>query len=245
MQVSYLRTPLQDPRCRADNSTCCRDGFLSLLGHHASWNWQHSNPFVHFILFFFHYFCAHFFFVEEDRDVISITLPPSQYSRTVTITKGSQTTNNVCITENLPFGPAFICLSQQLPTCPNTNTINASPTGATSSLCNECSTRTPSPDIMETRMLNRSAAEVLSINLDALNLGSHASTPENTPSPDLPPPPSHLRVCPHCDWFHVSQEVQKGYPLFSFGWNKLCWVVVFCGQDIGIFHDFWYVFWVV
>jgi hypothetical protein len=180
------------------------------------------------------------FFVEEDGDVVSISLPPSQYSRTVTVSKGPQTTSNVCVTENLPFGPAFICLSQQHPTRPNTSMINASPAGATASLSNERSTRTTSPDITET--LSSSAADVSSISLDALDLGSHVSTPENTPSPDLPPPPSHLRDCPLCDRFRVSQEVQKGYPPFPFGWNKLCWVVVFRGRDIGIFHDFWYVF---
>ena len=160
--------------------------------------------------FFLPLYPCSLFCVIKDGDVVSIILPPSQYSRTVTVTKGPQTTHHVCVTENLPFGPAITRLSQQLPTLSNTGTIIDSPARTTtSSLCNERSTRTPSPDIMETSILNSSATDVSSISLDALSLGSHVGGPENTPLLDHPPPPSHLREVPLCDRFHVSQEVQK------------------------------------
>jgi hypothetical protein len=185
-----------------------------------------------FYFVFPHYFCAHFC-VGDDGDVVSITLPPSRNSRTVTVTRGTQTTNRVCVTENLPSGPpALICLSQQIPTCSNTSAINISPARATPSLYNECPARSP-----DTRGM-LSSSDVSSISLDALHLGSHVDTLENTPSSV----PSHLRERPLAERFCVSKEMVTRYPPFRVGWRKQSWVVVIRGRDIGIFHDFWYVF---
>jgi hypothetical protein len=51
-------------------------------------------------------FCA-----EEDGDIVSVTLLPSQYSRTIIVTRGLQT--QVRVMENPPTGPlALIFLSQ-------------------------------------------------------------------------------------------------------------------------------------
>ena len=206
-----------------------------------------KSVYLFLFLFSFIFLCL-LFCVGEDRDVIFITLLPLQYSRTVTVIKGPQTTNRVCITENPPSGPsALICLSQQLLTHPNTSLINASPTRVTPSLHNECSTWSSDTKGTSVPVLSSLAADVLSISLNALDLGSHINTLENTPSLlnlhyHLP---SHLRGHPLHDWFHVSKEVLKQYPPFYVGWKKPSWVVVICRQDIGIFHNFWYVFWVL
>jgi hypothetical protein len=67
------------------------------------------------------------FNTEEDGNIISIMLPPSQHQCTVTVTKGHQATNHVCITKNPTAGlPALIFLSQ-LSTDPNIIAENTSP----------------------------------------------------------------------------------------------------------------------
>lgn len=88
-----------------------------------------------------------------------------------------------------------------------------------------------------------SAADVSSIPLSSLDLGGRVNALENTPpSLDHHNPPSHLQERPLQEQFRVSKEVLKQYPPFNVGWKKLSWVVVIRGRDIGIFHDFWYVF---
>jgi hypothetical protein len=178
---------------------------------------------------------------------VSITLPPSQYSRSVTVTRGP-TTNRICITENQPSGPPVLIIpsQQQLSTRLNTSAINASPArAAIPSLDNERLTRSPDSSFSMLGSLAANVSSASSISLDALDLGSpsHVDTLENTPSSlGHRGPPSHLRGCPPEDKFRVSDEVLKRYPAFTEGWRQRSWVVVFRGRDYGIFYDFWYVF---
>ena len=160
-------------------------------------------------------FCA-----GEFGDVIStgITLPPSKYSWTVTVTK--QTPNYVLLTKNV--------------SSPNTIPLYSVPS-------------TTAWDVKETVLRISvgglaassevaSAVDVSTINsaLGTLDLGE----PSRVLTPDLL---SHLRERPSKDPFHILKEILKQYPTFCVGWRKCSWVVIICGQDIGIFYDFWYV----
>ena len=201
---------------------------------------------LHFFWFSVSFVLTHFC-AGEDGDVIFITLPPSQYSRTVTVIKGLPTPNCVRVTENLPSSPpTLICLSQ-LPTRSNTSTVNVSSANATSIYSGPAAsapTTNPSSSAVDISMIN--------IALDTLNLGSHASAEGPIPTPfvlrsrttptDTTPLPrggrtlvsmtdlaSHLRERPPQDRFHVSTEIQRQYPPFNRGWRKRSWVVVIRG----------------
>ncbi len=161
-------------------------------------------------------------FCVEDGDIISITLPASQHTRIITVTRGP-VTNRIHITESqLP--------SQQLPTAPNT-------AGAATPLYHQHSTQSSDTSLISGSTPNVSS--VSSINLDALDLGSRVGAQENASS--SLGPASQLRRCPSGNGFRVSDDVLSRYPPFKKGWTKRAWVVVIRGRDIGIFFDCWYV----
>jgi hypothetical protein len=190
---------------------------------------------------------------EEDGNIISVTLPPSQHSWTVIVTRGI-ISNNVCVAENKPTGPSTTIYSSPLSTRANMSSSNdtAEPgfdlpiksSGAEGSAFH-AATKIIEGDSasgfgnMLTTNLRRPSLDVATIDagMGMLSLEGRVSAP-------IPPsrvdPPSHLRDCPSCEQFRVSKDVQTRYPPWLIGWKTgLSWIVVIRGRDVGVFHEFW------
>jgi hypothetical protein len=123
----------------------------------------------------------------KDGDVVSITLPPLQHTRTVTVTKG-QTSNHIRVTENASSANTISSFYSIPPTqAPNTK--------RTSLLVSSAKVNVGSPAASSG---GDSAVDVSTVNcaLGTLDLGK----PDTASMPDLP---SHLRERPLYDWFRV------------------------------------------
>jgi len=201
------------------------------------------------VLFLFFLVDTLIFCTGEDGDIISLTLPPSQYIRTVTVTKGVQTPNHVRVTENPPAGPPVLVFLSRLSARGDMIAGNASPTNDIVNPGSKPSTQEVDDKVsnIPTLMAQRSVENVhtattaslaVDIGMDTLTLGDPVGN-QGTPTPSQHPPPSHLRECPTHERFNVSKEVQKLYPPLVLGWKNRSWVVVIRGCDIGIFYDFW------
>ena len=187
---------------------------------------------------------------EDSGDIVTLTLPPSQLSRTVIVTRGLQTPNHVRVTENRPTGPVLLCLSRPPTLLDKTSRDPPSSSAVTPS------TQDPQEDTTAEVIGSNPAAlddpvvppgsdidvASLSVGIDTLDVDSAVGAQGAPTTASQPSPPSHLRECPPHDRFHVSRDVQMQYPPFSTGWKSgRSWVVVIRGREIGIFHDFWYV----
>jgi hypothetical protein len=161
-------------------------------------------------------FCA-----GKDGDVVSITLPPSQHTQTVTVTKG-QTSNHIHVTENASSANTISSFYSVPPT-------QAQNTKRTSLLVASAKVDVGGPAASSG---GDSAVDVSTVDcaLGTLDLGK----PDTASMPDLP---SHLREQPLYDRFRVSKNVLKEYPAFHVGWKKPSWVIVIHGRDIGIFFS--------
>jgi hypothetical protein len=203
------------------------------------------------------------FCTEEDEDIVSVTLPPSNHSRTVVITRSRLGSDHVRILENQPTGPPMLIHLSQLSAPPadvNVSTTdnitvptNGKPFtleavtraevvragGNFTSTIEKISTTAPGPPAID------SDVTTISASMDILALEGRVSACEAlnpVSQPRLPSPPSHLRECSPDKRFYMSEAVRFKYPPLTMGWKSgRCWVVVIRGRDVGIFHDFWYV----
>jgi hypothetical protein len=206
-----------------------------------------------YFLFLFFHFPLLIFNTEEDGNNISITLPPSQHRRTVTVTKGHQAANHVCIIEDPTTGPPALVFLSQLSTGPDIIAENTSPSSDIMKPDDEIKTQEADDDELNVRtpVAQRTVedlsiapslavdVETIGVGMDTLILGT-PDTNQEPPIPSLPAPPSHLRECPPYKRFHVSKEVIELYPPWAMGWRSRSWVVVIRGREIGVFHEFWY-----
>jgi hypothetical protein len=103
--------------------TLLTSNFTSTLSLHESRNRQRPDRSVFNLCASVScsYFCA-----GEDGDIVSVTLPPSQYSRTVVVTRGLHTPNHVRVTENPPTGPPALIYMSRLSVGPGTDVGNTS-----------------------------------------------------------------------------------------------------------------------
>jgi hypothetical protein len=158
------------------------------------------------VFFWFSYAVCSPFRAGENGDVVFITLPPSQHTRTITVTIGqtrveenASSTNNISSLHNVP--------STQAPDTMGTSALVAS--------------AKIDVDGPAASSGDASAVDVSTINsaLGTLDLGG----PNTVSMTDLP---SHLRERPLHDRFRVSRDVLRQHPPFDVGWKNRNWVVV-------------------
>lgn len=180
---------------------------------------------------------------DDDEDIASVTLPPSQYGWTVVMVKGIP--NQVRVVENR-LGGCMLISQLSAHTDPNTTAV-----------LDDASSTNPSSLAATTKIIGASSASgsgdastvapvgptidvtTIDFGMDALNLEGRGSPHKRQ---TLNGPASHLRVCSPDQRFRVSDETKHLYPPLSIGWSHCCWIIVFRGRDIGVFYDFWYVY---
>lgn len=221
---------------------------------HAARNTDHPNQLRP--LFFPWCVCVLLIFsTEEDGDIVSVTLPPSNHTRTVVITRSRPFSDHVSILENQPIGPPTLIYLSRLSAPPSDVNVSTTdditvPNDKPLALSFETATRpevvraggnstptAPRPPAIE------SDVTTISASMDMLALEGRVSPREAVnPVSQTASPPSHLRECSPGERFHVSEAVRFKYPPLAVGWKGgRCWVVVIRGRDVGVFHDFWYV----
>ncbi|KAH9983827.1 hypothetical protein BJV77DRAFT_966570 [Russula vinacea] len=148
---------------------------------------------------------------DDDEDIVSVTLPPSQYGWTVVMVKDPESSPRC-------GEPTWRALAA------TTKIIGAS----SASGSGDASTVAPVGPTIDVATID--------FGMDALNLEGRGSPHERQTLND---PASHLRVCSPDQRFRVSDETKHLYPPLSIGWSRCCWIIVFRGRDIGVFYDFW------